>query len=70
MPLHIDPELYYPEEALRIQGLDGGAMKRARAAGKLEYKLVGNQVVYKGSWLKEWLDQGERASEAGKGVAR
>lgn len=66
MPLHIDPELYYPEEGLRVQGLDGAALRRAREAGDLQYKLVGRQVVYKGAWLKAWLDQTEPAGRGAK----
>jgi hypothetical protein len=59
--LKIDPELYYFEDALRIQGLDGAALKAARDSGELRFRQVGKQIVYKGSWLCEWLDKGKEA---------
>lgn len=61
MPLRIEPEFYYDEEVLRIQGLDGDALRRARDQGRLRYKQIGRRVVYKGEWLRAWLDQAEPA---------
>jgi hypothetical protein len=50
---------FYTEEQLRVRGLDGDALRRAREAGELRYRLLGRQVVYKGEWLNEWLGRPE-----------
>lgn len=68
MAIKIDPELYYAEDTLRIQGLDSDALAKARREGGLRAKRVGSFWVYKGAWLIEWLDRAEAAptGRAGK----
>jgi len=58
--LEIDPEVYYDEDALRVAGLDGDALASARKAGELRSKEVGRRVIYKGEWLRAWLDRPEK----------
>jgi hypothetical protein len=67
MALKIDPELYYEEEGLRLCGLDGEALRKARESGQLRHRKVGKVVLYKGEWLREWLDRAEAAG-AGRAV--
>jgi len=57
--LRIDPEAYYGEDALRVSGIDGDSLRRAREAGELRSKKVGKQVLYKGEWVRQWLDRDE-----------
>jgi hypothetical protein len=64
-PIRIVDDYFYPEETLRLQGLDGDALRRARKEGKLLYKKVGSQVLIKGEWLREWLDRPEDVKGGG-----
>ena len=63
---HIDPEAYYDENSLRVQGFDGDALRKAREAGELRFKRVGRSVIYKGEWLRAWLDQAGGRPHGGK----
>ncbi len=62
--LRLDAEAYYDEETLRVAGLCGEALRRARQSGRLKYKPVGREVIYKGAWLIAWLDaEGDAETE-------
>lgn len=62
MRIKIDAETYYSEFQLRIMGLDGEALERARDSKQLRYKMVGKDVTYKGAWLIAWLDRTEEVA--------
>jgi hypothetical protein len=55
--LKIEPEGWYLEHQLRIMGLDGEGLEKARDKKQLRYKVVGEEVWYKGAWLIEWLEK-------------
>jgi hypothetical protein len=52
-----DPDAFYSEFQLRLLGLDGEALEKARDRGELRGKDVGADVLYKGAWLIEWLER-------------
>jgi len=53
--IHFDPDWFYDEDTLRILGLDGDALARARRGGVLPCCHVGRLRLYKGEWLQQWL---------------
>jgi len=57
--LRFDSETFYSEESLRMAGLDGAALARAREEGLLRFRRVGRRVLYKGALLAEWLGRPE-----------
>jgi len=67
--IRIDPQAYYEDHVVRMMGLDGDALERARGRGELRFKDVGGTPVYKGAWLIEWLDRAEREPAAAGGKA-
>lgn len=62
----IDPECYYTETNLRIFGLDSDVLKRARQNENLRFKQISRgEYIYKGSWLREWIDRADQPVAAG-----
>ena len=60
--LKFDPDGFYTEWSLRVMGLDGEAMRKARKSGELKFKEVGAERLYKGEWLLEWLQPKQEAT--------
>jgi hypothetical protein len=55
-PLRLEPEGWYTEEQLRIMGLDGDQLARARRSEGLKYRQIGRRRWYKGAWVLQWLE--------------
>src|SRR5262249_13570974 len=57
--IRFDPEAFYDEDALRLLGLDGTVLAKARRRGELRCRQVGRIRLYKGEWLQQWLSAAE-----------
>ena len=61
--MRIDTEAVYDDGDLVLGlGLTHAALLAARKSGALRYARVGQRTLYRGEWLKEWL---ERTAEQG-----
>lgn len=67
--IRLDDETFYDENTLRVMGLDEDVLKRARRDGRLRYKNLGGIRMYKGAWVRAWLDQAEPVANVNGGVA-
>lgn len=67
MPFKIDPERWYDEAELRLEGLfTEAALRRARASGALRCREPARgKRLYKGAWLLAWLEGRPPAEEGG-----
>lgn len=57
MAFRIEADRYYRDHELRIMGLDGEALERAREARELRCREVDGEPLTKGAWLIAWLDR-------------
>lgn len=56
-PFTIIPDAVYSEGELReYLSLTSAAVARARRTGKLRFARQGNQFLYRGQWLLDWLE--------------
>ena len=56
-PIHIDPTGIYDNAALVLTlGLTHEAIGRARRGGLLRHIRNGHRILYRGSWIIEWLE--------------
>jgi hypothetical protein len=63
--LRFDPDAFYDEDALRVLGLDGDTLARARREGVLRCRRIGRVRLYKGEWLQEWLSASQEQEDDG-----
>jgi hypothetical protein len=63
--IRFDPDAFYDEDALRLLGLDGETLARARRVGELRCRQLGRVRLYKGQWLQEWLSGSEGHRDGG-----
>lgn len=55
---NIDPDSLYNEKVVvDILGVNKAVLAQARRERKIRYARVGNQVVYLGYWLNEWIER-------------
>ena len=53
----IQPDaLYRHDDARLLLRLSGPAMARARRDGQLRFTRQGTRILYRGTWLIEWLE--------------
>ena len=51
---------FYDSATVRRRlGITDSALKKARDSGELEFTRKGNQVLYRGQWLLDWLQPAE-----------
>ncbi len=56
-PIHIDPDAIYDDGALVLTlGLTHAAIARARRRGGLRHIRNGRRILYRGSWIIDWLE--------------
>ncbi len=55
--LHILTDAFYAEDLIRRSlGLNASMLAKARKAGELKYAKRGKRVLYRGDWLRDWLE--------------
>jgi hypothetical protein len=56
-PALIHPDaVYHDGQARLLLGLTGATLARARREGRLRHTRQGHRVLYRGSWLLDWLE--------------
>lgn len=56
-PIIIDPAAVWEDGQLRLAlGLTSSLLSRERREGRLRFKRAGNQILYLGQWILDWLD--------------
>jgi hypothetical protein len=71
-PVVIEPGALLDDGALRqALGLTLATLAAARRSGALRFSRQGNRILYKGSWVLDWLESEATRTEApGRGVSR
>lgn len=58
VPVRIDPDGIYDDGQTRLLlGLTDATMRRARREGQLRFTRQGRVLLYRGSWLLDWLER-------------
>jgi hypothetical protein len=56
--LLLDPNGIYDDGAVLLPlDLTSASLARARREGGLQYVRVGRRILYRGSWLLEWMER-------------
>ncbi|MGZ0174326.1 MAG: helix-turn-helix domain-containing protein [Planctomycetales bacterium] len=66
-PARIEPDGVYSDGDVRLLlGLSSATLARARRNGALRFSRQGNSLLYRGTWLLQWLenDADARAHES------
>ena len=70
-PVSIDPEAVYDDGAIRqALGLTDSALTAARRARTLRFSRHGKRILYRGSWLLEWLEAAAATPQDARHAAR
>lgn len=51
-----DDRLYFEPTVCHILGVTSAVLADARTDGRLRASKVGRRRLYKGAWLKEWIE--------------
>ncbi len=63
----IEPDAIYTDGDIRLAlGLTTATLSRARRDGRLRYSRQGRTLLYRGSWLLDWLERDASERDGGE----